>query len=76
MIYINDLNNLISQWIERSQDSKHSDEYKKSMAECAFELQCIINNSFTTEIEARQYLDELYADSYLSTIESQDEKAA
>lgn len=76
MFYTEDINKLISEWIERSQEDKYTDDYKKAIAECAFELQSMLDILFSQEIEARQYLDEIYADNYLSTQEAHDANAA
>lgn len=76
MIYSSDLQQLLNDWIARSKSSKYSDEYKKAVAECAFELQTTIDNYFNEETEALQYLDEQYADYYLSSIESHERNVA
>lgn len=75
MFYTEDINKLISEWIKRSQEDKYTDDYKKAIAECAFELQCMLDILFSQECEVRQYLDEIDADNYLATQEAHDNAA-
>ena len=75
MIYESDIQDLMSEWIARSNSPKYSDEYQKAMSECAFELRCTLDALFEEEMKARQYLDEQYADEYLATIEAHEAAA-
>lgn len=70
MIYESSCTKLISEWVERSQNQKYSDDYRKAIAECAFELECTINSLIEEEFNINQYLNEQEADTYLSSMEA------
>ena len=73
MIYINDLQQLADKWTERMNNPAQSFEYKNALSECIYDLNQLINKTLLdelTEEEARQYLLEQEADSYLSSEEN------
>lgn len=73
MIYINDVQQLADKWTERMNNPYQSLEYKDALSECIYELNQLINKTLLdelTEEDARQYLLEQEADSYLSSEEN------
>ena len=73
MIYTSDLQQLINNWQERVDTTAHSQLYKDGVMDCIYELNQLINKTLLdemTEEDARQYLLEQEADSYLSSEEN------
>ena len=73
MIYISDVQQLADKWTERMNNPTQSFEYKNALAECVYDLNQLINKTLLdelTEEDARQYLLEQEADSYLSSEEN------
>ena len=73
MIYINDVQQLADKWTERMNNPTQSFDYKNALSECIYELNQLINKTLLdemTEEDARQYLLEQEADSYLSSEEN------
>ena len=73
MIYISDVQQLADKWIERMNNPTQSFDYKNAISECIYELNQLINKTLLdelTEEDARQYLLEQEADSYLSSEEN------
>lgn len=73
MIYISDLQQLANKWTERMNNPTQSFDYRNALSECVYELNQLINKTLLdelTEEDARQYLLEQEADSYLSSEEN------
>jgi hypothetical protein len=73
MIYISDIQQLADKWTERMNNPAQSFDYKNALSECIYDLNQLINKTLLdelTEEEARQYLLEQEADSYLSSEEN------
>ena len=73
MIYISDVQQLADKWTERMNNPTQSFDYKNALSECIYELNQLINKTLLdelTEEDARQYLLEQEADSYLSSEEN------
>lgn len=73
MIYISDIQQLADKWTERMNNPTQSFDYKNAISECIYELNQLINKTLLdemTEEDARQYLLEQEADSYLSSEEN------
>lgn len=73
MIYVSDLQQLISQWTDRMDNYAHPSSYKDALAECAYELSQLVNKALLdemTEKDAKEYLSSQEADSYLSSMEA------
>lgn len=75
MVYISDLQELVSQWIERMRNTSQPVPYRDALNECVYELNSIIDKALSIEADSQQMLDEQWADAYLSGLES-DEFAA
>ena len=73
MIYISDVQQLADKWTERINNPTQSFDYKNAISECIYELNQLINKTLLdemTEEDARQYMLEQEADSYLSSEEN------
>ena len=73
MIYISDIQQLANKWTERMNNPTQSFDYKNAISECIYDLNQLINKTLLdelTEEDARQYLLEQEADSYLSSEEN------
>lgn len=74
MIYITDLQQLISGWQERVDSPVHLSSYKDGVMDCIYELNSLINKALLdemTEQDAREYLDSIEAD-YYANLEPED----
>lgn len=77
MVYISDLQHLVSQWTERMSSSQPL-SYRDALSECIYELNCLINKTLLndmTEQDALDYLLSQEADSYLSSMEAHEHAA-
>ena len=54
MIYVSDINNLISQWTNRLQDYSYPPQYRDALFECCFDLNQLLTKSFEEEIAFRE----------------------
>ena len=54
MIYVSDINNLISQWTDRLKDSSYPVQYRDALFECCFDLDNLLKKSFDEEIASRE----------------------
>ena len=73
MIYISDIQQLADKWTERMNNPAQSFDYRNALSECIYELNQLINKTLLdemTEEDARQYMLEQKADSYLSSEEN------
>jgi len=73
MIYISDVQQLADKWTERMNNPAQSFDYRNALSECIYDLNQLINKTLLdemTEEDARQYLLEQEADSYLSSEEN------
>ena len=73
MIYISDLQQLISSWQEREDSPVHSSSYKDGVMDCIYELNSLIDKALLdemTEQDARDYMLSQEADNYLSSMEA------
>jgi len=78
MVYISDLQQLVSQWTERMGSSAQPLSYRDALSECIYELNCLINKTLLndmTEQDALDYLLSQEADSYLSSMEAHEHAA-
>lgn len=77
MVYISDLQQLVSQWTERMNNNQPQ-SYKDALGECIYELNCLISKTLLdemTEQDALDYLMSQEADSYLSCMEAHESVA-
>lgn len=77
MVYISDLQQLVSQWTERMNNNQPQ-SYKDALNECIYELNCLISKTLLdemTEQDALDYLMSQEADSYLSSMEAHESVA-
>lgn len=70
MIYISDLQQLVSQWLERMGNPIQSFEYKNALNECVDDLNNLIEKSLEEEIDYKEAMESWEADNYLSSIEA------
>lgn len=68
MVYITDLQNLISQWIERVGNAAYDSPYREGLSECAYELTQLINRSIQESLEYQDALDMWAAEEYEASI--------
>ena len=77
MVYISDLQQLVSQWTERMNNNQ-TQSYKDALGERIYELNCLISKTLLdemTEQDALDYLMSQEADSYLSSMEAHESVA-
>ena len=72
MVYISDLQQLVSQWLERMSDTTQPIEYRDALNECIYEVNGLIDKSINTEANCQQQLDEQWADAFLSSLEAEE----
>lgn len=75
MIYISDLQQLISSWQEGMGNKAYPSSYKDGVMDCIYDLNQLINKSILdelTEEDAKQYLLEQDANNYFSNIEPEE----
>lgn len=70
MVYISDLQQLVSQWLERMGNPIQSFEYKNALNECVDDLNNLIEKSLEEEIDYKEAMESWEADNYLSSIEA------
>ena len=70
MIYISDLQNLVSNWLERMNDSSQPSAYKDAVNDCVYDLNGLIDKFINEECNAMDYLDSIEADNFLSSLEA------
>ena len=73
MIYISDVQQLADKWTERMNNPTQSFDYRNALSECIYELNQLINKALLdemTEEDARDYILQQEADSYLSSEEA------
>lgn len=75
MIYVTDLQNLVSQWLSRSTDHSYPSPYRDAISECICDLNTLLENHFREEIESHEAYEESLADTWLSSLESLEEVA-
>jgi hypothetical protein len=75
MFYESDITNLVTQWNDRASNPIYDDSYRKAVAECAYELNTALLKAFEEEVNAWEFLDEQYADEYLSSLEAHEPAA-
>lgn len=54
MIYVSDLNNLISQWTERLRDDSYPPQYRDALFECCYDLDNLVKKALDEEIESEE----------------------
>ena len=74
MIYVADLQKLMSSWQERMESPVQPSAYKDALSECIYDLNNLILRAIEDELTYQDFLD-MEADSYLSSMEAH-EKAA
>ena len=74
MIYVSDLQHLISQWTDRMRNHAHPSSYRDAISECIYELSKVINSSIEEELSYQDFLSQ-QADDYLSTMEAHEPAA-
>lgn len=73
MVYVSDLQQLISAWQERMDSPVHPSSYKDALMDCIYELNQLVNKTLLdelTEEDARDYILSQEADEYLSCMEN------
>lgn len=70
MIYISDLQNLVSSWLERLGDSSQPLPYRDALNECIYDLNNLIDHSLIEEADYQDMLESWNADNYLSSLEA------
>ena len=54
MIYVSDVNQLISQWTDRLRDFSYPVQYRDALFECCYDLDNLLKKSFDEEIASRE----------------------
>lgn len=65
MIWISDIQQLVSNWQERLDNPSQPSSYKDALSECIYDLNCLINDKLIeemTEQDAKDYLASQEAD--------------
>lgn len=75
MIYVSDVQHLISQWLLRADNFSQPAPYRDALKECAYDLSSLINSSLMEELDYKEILESWEADDYLSTIEAHEAMA-
>ena len=70
MVCISELQNLVSIWLERMNDSSQPSQYRDAVNDCIYDLNGLIDKSINEEFDAKDFLDSLNADDYLSSLEA------
>lgn len=70
MVYINDLQQLVSVWLDRLDNPAQSSDYRDALSECIYDLNNLIESMINEEFSAKEVFDSMAADDYLSTIEA------
>lgn len=70
MIYISDLQQLLSQWQERAKSDSQPTFYKDALNDCVYELNSLIEKSVLEDADYEDMLEEIEADNYLSSVEA------
>jgi len=70
MVYITDLQELVSQWLDRMKDVTQPEPYRDALNECIYEVNKIIERAIDTEANCQQQLDEQWADAFLSSLQA------
>ena len=70
MMYLTDVNKLISMWQDRKNNSKCSPEYKDAVNDCIYDLSTFMDNLIEEDIQGREAVDSMIADEYLATIDA------
>lgn len=74
MILVSDLQQLISTWQERANNSSQPFDYKNGVGECIFDLSHLITHSIDEELDYQDFLEQ-EADSYLSSMDAHESVA-
>lgn len=75
MIYITDLQFLVSSWLDRLGDPSQPLAYKDALNECIYDLNNLIDRSLTEELDYKDMLESWQADNYLSSLEAHESAA-
>lgn len=67
MIYISDLQQLITSWQQRMTTNKHPIPYKDALNDCIYELNQLISCSLDEELSYREYIESWKADDFLDS---------
>ena len=70
MVYISDLQQLLSQWQERAKSGSQPTFYKDALNDCVYELNSLIEKSVLEDADYEDMLEEIEADNYLSSVEA------
>lgn len=70
MVYINDLQQIVSIWLERVKNPSQPFEYKNALNECIDDLNSLIEKSIEEEIDYKDALESWEADEFLSSMEA------
>lgn len=70
MIYVSDLQQLVSQWLDRLDNPTQPQSYKDALGECIYELNKLIDKSIEEELDYKDALDSWDADNFLSSLEA------
>lgn len=57
MVYVSDLNQLISQWLERMGNTAYASAYRDALNDCCYDLQSLLNKSIEEELTANESFD-------------------
>lgn len=76
MPFQSDIVSLLSQWKKRALNESYSDQYRDAVNDCIYELNDIVRKRMMeeavdrmTDEDIKQYLEEIDADSYISSSE-------
>ena len=72
MIYPSDLQKLISEWQERADSMSPSSDSQITLQECIYELNELINDILSQEVEYQEMHDEWMADFFGNNEEAED----
>ena len=70
MVYVSELQDLVSQWLDRMSNTEQPVPYRDALNECVYEVNKIIDNAIEAEEDCQRQLDEQWADSFLSSLEA------
>lgn len=67
MIYISDLQQLITSWQQRMTSGEQPIPYRDALNDCIYELNQLISRSLDEELSYREYIESWKADDFLDS---------
>lgn len=75
MLYITDVQQLVSHWLERLETETQPQAYRDALSDCIYDLHSLVDKALMEELDYKEMLEEQYADSYLSSSEAHERVA-